>query len=550
MRQVFELAGFLPLFAVEATRDAAASRAGRAFRDRSARVRVEPPDRAGRSSASSTRTEVVVGRAATAGLVVPDSSVSRQHARLFQRDGRWWAEDLGATNGTLLNDKPLTTPTALTPGDRLKVGASIVQFVPSATTAVRSHRRGGAADGRTPGRGRCRPGGRIARRRGCATLNEIHRALATAISLPELLDLILAALLRRAAPGRRRHPAQAAGRRVQARGEPPAAGRQPGNVFVSRRIVDEVAGKQRPALVLDAAMDERFADSHSIVASGVRSVVAAPLVDADGTIGLIALSSRVSVRQFAEQDLDLLVSLASAAALRVRNVALAEEAAARKVLERELALAHDMQMAMLPRQMPDRAGDPDGRALTPARSVGGDLYDFVLDDDGLWFIVADVVRQGRRRGALHGGRQDAVSRDRPDPAPISPRCWRVMNRELSRDNEQMMFVTAIVGRLSFETGEVIAVDAGHNPAFVIGPRGEVTLARLEKSMALGVMPDAAFAVSTFRLDAGSTLLLYTDGATDARNTAGELLAPSGCRRPLVRASAAPPRISCTAHSRP
>ena len=99
---------------------------------------------------------------------------------------------------------------------------------------------------------------------------------------------------------------------------------------------------------------------------------------------------------------------------------------------------------------------------------------------------------------------------------------RVMNRELSRDNEQMMFITAIVGRLTFETGAVIAVDAGHTPAFIVGPRGDVTATTLDKSIALGVDADAAFKVSTFRLDAGSTMLLYTDGATDARNTAGEL----------------------------
>ena len=88
--------------------------------------------------------------------------------------------------------------------------------------------------------------------------------------------------------------------------------------------------------------------------SGVRSVVAAPLSDSEGSMGMIALSSSVSVKQFADQDLDMLVSLASAAALRVRNVALHEEAAERKVLDRELSLAHDIQMAMLPRQKPDR----------------------------------------------------------------------------------------------------------------------------------------------------------------------------------------------------
>lgn len=487
-----------------------------------ARVRVEPPDQPAFERDLDAQ-EVVIGRAATAGLVLPDSSVSRQHARLFQKDGRWWAEDLGATNGTLLNDKPLTKATALEPGDALKLGGSFVRFVPPPTVPVlpvvgaTAHAPIGAT-----GKSEIPDAAPAGDREGArfATLNEIHRALATPISLTELLDLILQRSFDVL------HPEEGVILLKQPDGEfKPVASRRAsgpaGTVTVSRRIVDEVAGKQRPALVLDAAMDQRFADSHSIVASGVRSVVAAPLVDAEGTIGLIALTSRASVRQFGEADLDLLVSLASAAALRVRNVALAEEAAARKVLERELALAHDMQMAMLPRRMPDRAEIRMAAALTPARSVGGDLYDFVLDDEGVWFIVADVSGKGVA-AALYMAVVKTLFRAIVQTQKDLPEILRVMNRELSRDNEQMMFITAIVGRLAFDSGQILAVDAGHNPAFIVGPRGDVSTTKIEKSIALGVDPEAVFTVSTFRLDAGSTLLLYTDGATDARNTAGEI----------------------------
>jgi pSer/pThr/pTyr-binding forkhead associated (FHA) protein len=101
-----------------------------------ARVRVEPPD-AESFERELNAQEVVLGRGSAAGLVVPDSSVSRQHARLFQRDGKWWVEDLGATNGTLLNDRALKTPTLLGVGDTLKLGATLVHFlapIPGATT--------------------------------------------------------------------------------------------------------------------------------------------------------------------------------------------------------------------------------------------------------------------------------------------------------------------------------------------------------------------------------------------------------------------------------
>ena len=135
------------------------------------RVRVEPPQGPAFDH-ELTAAEVIIGRATTAGLMVPDSSMSRHHARLFQRDGRWWAEDLGATNGTTLNDQPLVEPRALDSGDRLRLGATVVRFAPDV---------GDTTD----------PGALNRQAARLRTINEIHRALATAISLADLLDLIL-----------------------------------------------------------------------------------------------------------------------------------------------------------------------------------------------------------------------------------------------------------------------------------------------------------------------------------------------------------------------
>ena len=247
-------------------------------------------------------------------------------------------------------------------------------------------------------------------------------------------------------------------------------------MVVSRRLIDEVAGKSKPALVLDAAIDERFAGSDSIMASGIRSVLAAPLVDAGGILGLIALCSRASVRRFSENDLDLLVSLASAAALRVRNVELAEEAAARKVFEHELAIAHDLQMSMLPRDLPARPEIALAARLQPARSIGGDLYDFVEDEDRLWFIVADVAGKSVAAALYMAVAKTLFRATIAGSANVADVASR-MNHELSRDNERMTFVTAIVGCLDLASGQVALVDAGHNPAVLISPAGAIDGAR-------------------------------------------------------------------------
>jgi serine phosphatase RsbU (regulator of sigma subunit)/pSer/pThr/pTyr-binding forkhead associated (FHA) protein len=473
------------------------------------RLRVEPPG-ADPFTHDLTGGEIIIGRASTAGVVINDSSVSRQHARFVFRQDAWWIEDLGATNRTQLNGSTIEGATAIHPGDRLKMGGTLVHVLADAAS-------GATAEESEPVSTVDSAGPRQAAR--LRTLNEIHRALATAISLPELLQLILDRSFEVLRPEEGiillRTPA--------GQFEPAASRRLPSvktAMVISRRLIDEVAGKSQPALVIDAAMDERFSGSDSIMASGIRSVLAAPLVDATGTLGLIALCSRASVRRFSENDLELLVSLASAAALRVRNVALAEEAAARKVFEHELSIAHDLQMSMLPRDLPARPEVALAARLQPARSVGGDLYDFIEDDGRLWFIVADVAGKSVA-AALYMAVAKTLFRATIAGSDSVADVVSRMNRELSRDNERLTFVTAIVGCLELASGRVAVVDAGHNPAVLLSPGGRMSTPDLTKCIALGVVEDYQYEESRLQLEAGTTLVLYTDGATDARNAAGE-----------------------------
>ena len=469
--------------------------------------------------------EVIVGRGATAGLVLNDIGVSRQHARLTLRDREWWIEDLGATNRTELNGQLIQGATRINPGDRLRMGGTTLDVEGGAALP-------GLSAISLPEASDARQAARL------EILNEIHRALATAISLPELLQLILDRSFEVLRPEEGvillRTPAgayeQAASRRRPEIAEPMA---------ISRRLIEEVAVKSRPMLSVDAMLDDRFSGSVSIVASGIRSVLAAPLVDASGTLGLIALCSRASVRRFSEGDLDLLVTLASAAALRVRNVALAEEAAARKVLEHELSIARDLQMSMLPRALPDRPELTIAARLQPARSIGGDLYDFVLDGDQLWFIVADVAGKSVAAALYMAVAKTLFRATIAADASVADVAGR-MNRELARDNERLTFVTAIVGRLDLRAGRLTMVDAGHNPVAIFAPDGSRSTPPLEKGIAFGVVDDAAYVEATMTLDAGTTIVVYTDGATDARNPSGEQFGEARLDRVLADVAKRPP----------
>jgi phosphoserine phosphatase RsbU/P len=283
-----------------------------------------------------------------------------------------------------------------------------------------------------------------------------------------------------------------------------------------------VVDRATAALVSDIEFDERFAGSDSIVGSGIRSILAAPIGDAAGCVGMVAIYSRASVRRFSEEDLELLVSLASAAALRVRNVALAEEAAERRVQDRELALAHDIQMAMLPRHFAERPELDAAAALIPARAVGGDLYDFFITGDALWFIVADAAGKGVSAALFMAVTRTlfrAIAQTGLEVGTVLAR----MNTELARDNERQFFVTALVGRLDLVSGDVTLASAGH-PAPLLGSAGGRARAIdvLENGIALGILDDALYPEAHVTLAHGDVLLLFTDGVTEAVNGAGAL----------------------------
>src|SRR5262249_6899884 len=155
-------------------------------------------------------------------------------------------------------------------------------------------------------------------------------------------------------------------------------------------------------LVEDVSADERFNKAESIMGTGVHSLVAAPLLDSDGCPGFIVLKSRSQVRKFSPQDMEELVFLADAAAMRIRNIKLAEESAKRQALEKELARARQIQMALLPAELPNVPGFELHASNIPTRAVSGDLYQVSLrkDDRECVVLLADVAGKGMAAALL------------------------------------------------------------------------------------------------------------------------------------------------------
>ena len=491
------------------------------------RLRIEAP-RAEAVERECLDGPLTIGRAAGADIVIADASMSRQHARLVCEAGSWVIEDLGARNGTYVNGQRIERRCPLAAGDRIQLGDTILQISggaaapePSASPLGGSElgtsifRAASEISATADGHGAAPA--RVAAR--LKALNEFHRALAGPVTLPQLLSLLLEQLFATL------HPEEGVILLKEPDGQlgPAASRRLPGAVgelVVSRRLVSEVVDKGSAALVSDLSIDERFSGAESMLGSGIRSILAAPIGDVEGCLGMVAIYSRAGVRRFGEEDLELLVSLAAAAALRIRNIGLVEEAASRRVLDRELALAHEIQLAMLPRRMPERAGIDIAATLLPARAVGGDLYDFQLIDDQLWFTIADAAGKGVSAALFMAVTRTLfrglVSRE----ATVGDILHR-MNEELARDNDAQFFVTAFVGCLDLNTGEMTCATAGHPPPLQWAA-GSIAPVPLTPNIALGIMSGATYPPTRITLNPGDRLLLYSDGVTEAIDSRGQL----------------------------
>ncbi len=470
---------------------------------------------------------IVVGRSSSADVHVSDRYLSRKHVRLYREPDGWYVEPLSTRSPTLLNGTAVGGPTRVSPGDVLRLADTTVHIAPSESTPPRGDQGpdGGSKvfcpaasllDVQTETTDPATLERQTSR---LALLNEVHRALARPISLEDLQDLVLDRAFAHLTPEegllylRRPDGALylAAVRRV------PGLDVEP---FHSRSLEEEVVDRGLAALVQDASVDDRFSEAKSIVSSGVRSIVAAPLLGPDGCLGMIVLHSRVRERQFSEEDMAILVSLGAAAALRLNNIALAEEAAERRLLDRELSLAHEIQMGMLPTEFPERAELDVGATLQPARAVGGDLYDVVADGNRVWFLAGDVSGKGVGAALFMAVTRTLFRAIVPSATSMSDLCAR-MNQELARDNEKSMFVTAFAGCLDLANGHVEFVNAGHMPPVRLGADGEVEILEAAPGLPLGAMGSYSYVPQHLTLRPGDALFLYTDGITEAENEARE-----------------------------
>ena len=196
--------------------------------------------------------------------------------------------------------------------------------------------------------------------------------------------------------------------------------------------------------------------------------------------------------------------------------------ASRERIEGELRIAREIQMAMVPRgfpPFPERSDIDLFAAMTPAKEVGGDLYDYFIQDGMLYLCIGDVSGKG-----IPGSLLMAVSRNlfrvvaKPGLAP--DQIARQINETVAEDNEQMMFMTMFFSRIDLQTGRMDYCNCGHNPPVLIDG-GKARFLDVKPNTPLGVDPQWVFEGESIDDVRGQAFLFYTDGLNEAENPAHE-----------------------------
>jgi serine phosphatase RsbU (regulator of sigma subunit) len=250
--------------------------------------------------------------------------------------------------------------------------------------------------------------------------------------------------------------------------------------------------------------------------------VVVPLVSQGELIGLLNLGPRLSQQEYSADDRKLLNDLATQTAPAVQVAQLVrqqqQQAQERERIEQELRVARLIQQTLLPKHVPDLPGYQLAAFYQPAREVGGDFYDFLeLDDGHLGLVVGDVTDKGVPAAIVMATTRTMLraSAQRLDsPGEVLKR----VNDVIVPDIPPNMFITCLYAILDTHSGKLRYANAGHDPPYLRhkGRPGDASELRA-RGMPLGLMPGMFYEENEAVLEAGDSILFYSDGLVEAHD---------------------------------
>jgi len=515
-----------------------------------------------------TRVRTTLGRSARNDLCLEDPFTSRLHAEIRRVGDTFWINDLGSANGTYLNGIRLFQPVALQNRDQIRVGETEIEFSVGGETSPTGARTN-LLMGRVLERPRTdsiavpaaldpavsqtkgTPSRREEQRRAArvlddplALLGQVSQTLLSRLSLEETLGTLLERVfdvlpadrglvfLLEALPeeemadrGDDVLSLEGQGARLVCKASKVRSGVGSGtekvpDLRISQSITHTVMAQGAVVLTTDAQEDPRFSGRESIVLSGLRSVMAVPLAVEGRVTGMLYVDTVLEESPFTERDLQILTLIAGVAAIRVENMALLELQQEQQRLADELELASEIQLGLHPANPPSIEGYDLVGVSFPCYEVGGDYYDFIEKSDGRHVIaVGDVSGKGTGAALLMSSVHAAVrahTRTRLTAGEVVAE----INRYIHDNTPPNRYVTLFYSELDPRTHHLRYINAGHNPPILLRKSGEV--ARLDVGgFPVGILPSGEFKEGGTTLSPGDVLVIFSDGATESLNEAGE-----------------------------
>jgi serine phosphatase RsbU (regulator of sigma subunit) len=284
---------------------------------------------------------------------------------------------------------------------------------------------------------------------------------------------------------------------------------------VGQGIVGWVAKTGEALIVPDVTQDSRYVSARN----ATRSELAAPLVVGGRTIGVFNLESD-EADTYHTGHLELVSAFAAQAAIAIERARLTRELLERRHLEKELAIARDIQLSFLPKNSPRIPGFDLAGAARPHDQVGGDYYDFIpASETRMGLAIADVSGKGIPAALIMAGFRMSLLAEIRNEFTIRA-VLRKVNSLLHESLEGNRFVTAFYGVLDIRNRVLIYSNGGHNPPLLRRANGTIEYLT-EGGMALGVLTDSVYADCPVHLGPGDLIVMFTDGVSEAESPSGE-----------------------------
>ncbi|HZY84291.1 MAG TPA: SpoIIE family protein phosphatase [Gemmataceae bacterium] len=493
----------------------------------------------------------ILGRNPDCGIVIPITSVSREHAQILRVQGLFYIEDKQSRNGTFVNNQAITARTPLKNNDKIRICDFLAAFLDnpeaaeeeeeveasSTVEAMLSHSSHQLLD--------TQPAEKLRH------LLEISANLSKTLELDALLPKIVDSLFQMFRQADRCFLIQTeegSGKLMSRVVKTRRAHDEP-NARFSRSIVRRCLDTSQAFLSDDASRDDRIQLSQSVVDFRIRSVMCVPVCAADGkAFGVIQLDTQDRSKKFTQEDLKLLWGVANQAAVALENtrlhLALLEEAVVQERMKRDLELASRIQRSFLPQSLPQVPGYEFAAHYESAMEVGGDYYGFIpLPQGRLAVALGDVAGKGVP-AALLMAKLSSDARFSLLTEPDAGRAVGKLNDLLYEfTSEADRFVTLAVAVLDPARHSATLVNAGHLTPLVYRQATGLFHEAVPKDKAgvpLGILEGFRFESCQVALGPGDTLLMFTDGVTDASGVQNTAFGTKGMEAVLAAVAPAAP----------